>query len=117
MMKYHRIKELVTGTHNDTQQKNGAHLNTGPLDSDAADHCTMWHGTYIHIIMKRILNPTIQIYIWNRTGKNNTIVSPDTLSWPHQLLVCMGLLQVVFHCSYSEHSYNKWYVFNDKMSI
>ena len=34
MMKQKFIKELVKGTHTDTQQQNNAHPKTGPVDCD-----------------------------------------------------------------------------------
>ena len=51
MMKCHSIKEFIKGTHNDTQHQNSAQPNTSPIDCDAADQCTMSHGTYIHIVI------------------------------------------------------------------
>ena len=47
----------------------------------------MSHGSCIHTIIQRIENYPIEIYIGNQAGKNNTIISSDTPSWPHQLLV------------------------------
>ena len=49
---------------------------------DAVDQCTMSHFTYIHIM--KILNYTSEMYIWNQTAKNNSIISSNTPSWPHQ---------------------------------
>ena len=53
MMKYNSINEIVKGALNDTQHQNNTHLKTSPIDcdEDAADQCTMWHGTYIHIMI------------------------------------------------------------------
>ena len=52
---------------------------------------------YIHIMKQRIPNYTIEIYIWNQTGKNNSRISSNTTSLPHQLLVCTCLLERAYH--------------------
>ena len=54
MMKYNFIKELVKGTHNDTQNQSNAHTpekQSYRLWWSAADQCTMSHGAYIHIMI------------------------------------------------------------------
>ena len=53
IMKWHYIKELLKGTHNNTQHQNSTHPEISPIDFDGstADQCTMSHGTYIHIVM------------------------------------------------------------------
>ena len=65
------------------------------LWSGADDKCKMSHGTYIHRVIYRILNYIIEIYIWNQTGNNNSVISFNTPSWPHQRLplsnTCMPL--------------------------
>ena len=35
-----------------------------------ADKCTISYGTYIRIMIKKILNYTMEIYIWSQAGKN-----------------------------------------------
>ena len=37
-----------------------------------------------------MLNYTIEMYIRNQTGNDNSIISPTSQAWPHQLLVCMS---------------------------
>ena len=51
-MKQNAIKDLVKGTHNDTQLQNNVHPKYNRLDCDwvAADQCTMLHGTLLHIM-------------------------------------------------------------------
>ena len=51
MMKYNSIRELVKGTHNDTQIQNisNPQKQYHRVWWDAADQCIMSHGTYIHI--------------------------------------------------------------------
>ena len=62
----------------------------------AADQCTMPHGTYIQIMIYRLLNYTIEMRIWNQTGKNNSILPSNTPSWSYQLLKCMSLRKTLF---------------------
>ena len=42
------------------------------------------------IVSTILMNYTIETYIWKQSGKNNSIISSNTSSWPHQLLVCMS---------------------------
>ena len=35
----------------------------------------MSHGTYIQIMIRKILHYPIELYIWNQAGKNNSITS------------------------------------------
>ena len=41
----------------------------------ASDQCTISHGTYIHIVIYRIMNYKMEVYNWNQAGKNNGIIS------------------------------------------
>ena len=97
MMKYNSIKEIVTETPNDTQ-----HQNPPPEEKSyrpwwgAADQWTMSRGTYIHVMIERILNYTTEMYTWNQTGNNNSIKSSNTPAWLQQLLVCMSLRKSLF---------------------
>ena len=54
-------------------------------DGVLAHQCTMSHGTYI----RRMPDYTIEIYIWNQTEKNKSIISSNKASWRHQPLVYM----------------------------
>ena len=95
------------------------HPKNSPIPVDwwgAADQCTMSHGTFIHNIIEKIPNYKIGIYFWNPPGNNNSIISSNTLSWTHQLLVCIYLL-VKAYFSYLESSYNTWYVYDNKWNI
>ena len=38
----------------------------------------MHNGTYIHIMIYRMLNYTIEMYIWNQTGNYKSIISANT---------------------------------------
>ena len=59
-----------------------------------------------------MLNYTIEMYIWNETGNNNSITSSNTPAWPHQLLVCMSLRKSFgAFFKYLDCSYNVWYVY------
>ena len=98
--------------HNDTQYQNSVHREKQSyrLWWGAADQCIMPHGTNVHNTMYGILNYTIEKSIWNQTGKNIIIISSNTPSWSHPLLVCMSLKKANFN--YLKCSYNVWYVYS-----
>ena len=112
MMKYNSIKEIVKGAHNGTQCLNSAHPKKQSCGQwwGAADQCTMSHGTLIYIMIYRNLNYTTGIYMWNQAGKNNSIISLNAPSWPHQLLVCICLLERVYF-NYLVCTYDIWYAY------
>ena len=75
MMKEDFIKEIVTGAPTDIQHQNNAHLKNSQIDWwGAADQWTMSHGTHIHNMIWGMLNYTNDMYIWNQTGINNSII-------------------------------------------
>ena len=86
------------------------------LYNSTADQCTMSHNTYSRIIIWKILNSTIEIYIWIQVVNNNNIVLSDTPSWPHQLLVCICLLGRAYF-DHLECYYNTWYVYTAQKSM
>ena len=67
----------------------------------------MPHGTDIYIMIEKILNYTIKICIWKQAGMDNSIISPNTPSWPQQLLVRICLLERAYF-NYLEGNYNTW---------
>ena len=104
-------------THNETQQQNNALRQNSPINYDGVqltnEQC---HMVPIFMLLLKMLNYTIRIYTWNPTGKNKSIISSNTPSWPHQLLVCICPLERAYF-NYSEGSYITWYVYGDHMTI
>ena len=52
-MKYNFIKELVKGTHNDTQHQNNAHPKSSPIDCGMAQLANAQYHT-IHYLNQKI---------------------------------------------------------------
>ena len=73
------IKKLIKWTHNDTQNQKSTNPKISPIDCDGVQLTNpMSHGTYIHIMIQRKLNYTIEIPNWNQARKNNNIVLSET---------------------------------------
>ena len=53
---------------------------------------------------------------WNQAGNINSIMSSNTPSWSHQLLVCICILERAYF-NYLECSYKTWCVYNNNLSI
>ena len=89
MLKYRFIKEMTKEAHNNSQHQNNAHPKNSPIDCGAV----LLTNTQCHMVPLSILwykeSWTIQfdIYIWNRTGNDKSIISSNTPAWPHQRLV------------------------------
>ena len=70
MMKKNSITEIVKGAHNDSQHQKSAQPKTRPIDFHVVQLTDAWcHLVPISILWYRLLNYTIEIYIWNQPGK------------------------------------------------
>ena len=70
----------------------------------------MSYCAFIHIIQWGILNYTVELYNWIQAGKNNNVALLDSPPCPHQLLVCICLLERAYFLECT-------YVYNDKLSL
>ena len=91
-MKYNSIKELVRGTHNDTQHQNTAHPKNSPKDCDGVQLASAQCHTVPIFISWYRESRTIQFkYTFETRQEIIRKIASNTTPWPHQLLVCICL--------------------------
>ena len=94
MMIIYSIKELLKGTHNNTQHHNNAHPTSSPVDCDEVqltnEQC---HMVLISILWYRESWTAQLEYTFETKQENKSTDSSNSSSGPHQLLICICLLE------------------------